>query len=210
MWLFLLLASFTKTLFQAYTAFILFILPLVRDELRLKSRICDDSVSRPFRTFPELRQSPEGIVVTYRCLQIIMKEICLVFGPYLPSIQAIIVQAAIFTGYVLIGHEKNGVDGWTMLILMAVAPFLVLSWAALLTAARVHKASKDCIGSWKRELETFPRMGDRKYVAKFRRSCAPLYFGFQGYTTVKHGTVLKFMQAIVRGTLRALLTLRKM
>lgn len=74
-------------------------------------------------------------------------------------------------GYVLIGRNKNDkVDGWTTIILLAVVPFMVLSWVGLLTcAAQLYKASKSCISSWKRDVGTFPRMEDRKYLQSLER-----------------------------------------
>lgn len=204
----LLLANFIKTIFQMYSAVVIFVLPLLRQELRLRTR----SV-RKYRCLPEMRKNLENIAVTYRSLQIIMKETSLVFGHYLPPLQGVGVQTAIFTGYVLIGHDKdrkNSLDNVTTLMLLAVVPFAIVSWAALLIcAARVHKAAKDCVNSWKRDGALFTRVEDRKYFAKFRKSCTPLYFGFPGVMTVRHGTVLKFIQAIVRGTCRALLTLKR-
>lgn len=126
--------------------------------------------------------------------------------------QGIFIQAAVLTGYVLISHNEgreDKLDTLTTLMLLAVVPSMIISWAGLLLcAAKLHKASKDCIGSWGRDVTSFQGI-HKRYFAKFRKSCVPIYFGFPGVMMVKHGTVLKFMQTIVKGMFRVLLALKR-
>lgn len=80
-----------------------------------------------------------------------MKEISLVFGHYLPAIQGILDQLAISSGYTVIGGSGKGGDTFTSVLIMFCVPFVVLSWAGLLScAANVYINSRARTQSWKR------------------------------------------------------------
>lgn len=47
-----------------------------------------------------------------------------------------------------------------------------------------------------------------KYISKFKKSCRPLAAEFPGYYRINNLSLLKFWQALVRGTVRVLLALK--
>lgn len=204
MYSFCFVASYLKILFQTFSGLILFVLPLLR-ELTL-TRI--PRQVRKFKCSPELGAHPENLVHVYRSLQLAMKEIRLVFGKYFPIMQTLLGELAISAGYVLI-VEGGKIDLVTRMTLMACIPFAVLSWAALMTCAgTIEKASKECLTSWKVYGDHWESSADREYVSKFRKSCKPLYLGWDGFMVVTHESVMNFMQGVIHGVFRAILALK--
>ncbi|OXA48133.1 hypothetical protein Fcan01_16921 [Folsomia candida] len=198
-------ASYAKILCQTFSGLILFVLPVI-EELALFRKPRE---FRKFKCSPELGSQPEHLVHVYRSLQFAMKEVRLVFGKYLPIIQTVMGQLAISTGYVLIaeGTKVNLAKRMTFLLCV---PSAVLSWAALTTCtAKIQKSAKKCLTSWRVHGAHWESSWDRKYMAKFRKSCKPLYFGWDGLMVVTHKSVLKFIQGSIRGLFRTLLTLKK-
>jgi hypothetical protein len=50
---------------------------------------------------------------------------------------------------------------------------------------------------------------EKKFISKFRKACRPLRVGAGSTFTIRRLSVLKFARAIVKGTIRALLTVGK-
>ncbi|OXA38243.1 hypothetical protein Fcan01_27046 [Folsomia candida] len=199
--------SCAKTLFQAFSGLILLILPVLQ-ELALTSNKARER--RKFKCSPELGTSPEHLVFVYRSLQLAMKEVRLVFGRYLPILQTFFGQLTVSAGYMLIA-EGGKIDVATKMTILVCVPFAVLTWVVLMTcAAKIQKSAKKCLTSWRVHGGGHWGSGaDRKYMSKFRKSCKPLFFGWDGFLVVTHKSVMKFMQGIIRGVFRALLALKR-
>ncbi len=189
-------AQLMKTGFHFFTGLFLLILSLLRRELR---------VTQGRLSSTKIIEHPADIAIVYRSLQLIMKDISAIFGNYLPLVQGIMGQMAILAGYVAIGGNGN----LASVVPLLAIPFFVLTWAVMLfRAGNVNSKSKSCCQSWKRgEIEKEWSRGEVRYMSKFRRSCKPIDFHCQGMMTITKKTVIKFVQGIVRGTLRMLLAL---
>jgi hypothetical protein len=84
-----------------------------------------------------------------------------------------------------------------------------LAWGIVLEfAGRYHEKAKSTIKSWKSM--KFESKAEKFLMSKFTRSCRPLIFGHQGGFTITRLSLLKFIIAIVKGTVRAVLAVRKM
>ncbi|OXA48074.1 hypothetical protein Fcan01_16919 [Folsomia candida] len=205
MYSFCFVSSYLKILCQAFSCLILCILTILQ-ELTLTRKPRE---VRKFKCFPELGAHPDHLVHVYRSAQLAIKELRLFFGKYVPIIQNLMGHLAISSGYVLI-VEGTKIDIATRTTLFLCVPSVVLSWAALITCgAKIQKSAKDCLTSWKVHGDQWESWGDRKYMSKFRKSCKPLYFGWDGFMVVTHKSVMKFMQGIIRSLFRALLALKK-
>ncbi|OXA48610.1 hypothetical protein Fcan01_16415 [Folsomia candida] len=196
-------AYLAKTLFQGAIGFIMLILPLIQDQLR--------PTTHGNKCSTKLRHHPADIALVYRALQLIMKEISLVFGNYLPAIQSVFGQLAVTSGYTVIGGSGKGGETFTSVLIIVCVPFAVLSWAVMLScAANLDIKSRECIQSWKRGgIEAGWSRDEVRYMAKFRKSCKPIDFNCQGMMRITKKTVIKFVQGIVRGIFRMLLALKK-
>ncbi|OXA40239.1 hypothetical protein Fcan01_25084 [Folsomia candida] len=197
---------FIKLMVQTFTAFILFILPVLREELALTR---GPRYTGKFKCSPALGASPENLVLVYRSLQLLMKDLSILCGRYLPILNTLFAQLSISSGYVLIVEGRKTDDSMKMVLLVCV-PFTVLVWAGFLVCVgKIQASSKECLTSWKVGAARWEAKEEKKYMAKFRKSCKPIYFGFEGFIVVTQKTVLKFMQGVVRGLFRALLALKK-
>ncbi|OXA37586.1 hypothetical protein Fcan01_27649 [Folsomia candida] len=199
-------AFYIKPMFQTLTVYVLFTLPILREELALTR---GPRYTGKFKCSPVLGASPEkNLVLVYRSMQLLMKDVSLLFGRYLPVLNTLYGQLAISSGYVLI-VEGGKTDNSTKLVLLVCVPFTVLVWAGcLICAGKIQASSKECLTSWKVGAARWEEKEEKKYMAKFRKSCKPIYFGFEGYIVVTQKTVVKFMQGLVRGLFRALLALK--
>ncbi|CAL8140550.1 unnamed protein product [Orchesella dallaii] len=69
------------------------------------------------------------------------------------------------------------------------------------------ETGKGVVNSWKPS--RFPDRHSRAYMKRFRRSCKPISLGTDGMYVIRPISVLKFLRGNIRGTMRALLSLRK-
>ncbi|OXA65094.1 hypothetical protein Fcan01_00673 [Folsomia candida] len=194
-----------KFLIQIFSAYMILIVPLLRDELCLFAKI----PARQYRCSNELRQLPQNLGHAYRSLQLLDKLLSLTTGPLLPLMHSIFGHLAISAGYQIIMAGVGGDSKRTALFLAMFG--MVVVWISVISvAAKLQKESVKCILSWKTGVQIHWRSGkDRKYMAKFRKSCKPLYIGYLGYLRITPMTVLKFVQGVVRGTFRSVLAMRK-
>lgn len=126
--------SRAKILISAVTLQTMIVLPLLRQEFRLKQ---DTSFGkRKYPLVPEFWERPENIVNMYRSLQIFLTEICYVFGLGVLPLQAILGQIVISTAYLLISGGRgtaNSRSRLTSVILFGTIPSCVVSWTIMLT-----------------------------------------------------------------------------
>ncbi|OXA39474.1 hypothetical protein Fcan01_25796 [Folsomia candida] len=197
--------QYVKLVFQAYTYFILLVVPILRNGISLI--IPPRQRRHPFKY--DLVQRPENIFLTYRTLQLIMKDMSFVFGRLIAPIQVVFGQCVITSAYFLIGGGARD-DSVTSMILWIVIPFTAVSWTVMLAfSGIIYQSANRCIASWKRGAGWWDNGEDRNYMKKFRISCKPIYIGYPGLITVTSKTALMFVQGIVRGTVRTLLAFKK-
>lgn len=78
----------------------------------------------------------------------------------------------------------------------------------LIMAAKFHFEILKTTKGWKYFKLMTKR--ERKYIGKFRKFCKPVYLGTPGLFRIKKVTILKFIQGIVRGAFRGLVTMKSM
>ncbi|OXA49426.1 hypothetical protein Fcan01_16041 [Folsomia candida] len=200
-------ASFTKTYVLGFAALTVFLLPLLKEELRCANvKPGGKRAKRKYQCAHDLA-CPENVAVTFRGLQLITKQLSFACGPFMPMVQALFGQISISAGYIVI-VEWDRLDTYNRVMIPTLAVMIAVSWAAFLTfAGKIHKSSVTCVRSWKHGEELWSR-SDAKYMGKFRKSCKPLFFGYPGIMTITQKTVAKFVQGIVRGVFRTVLALK--
>lgn len=203
--------SGTKIMVSGSALQIMIVLPLLRQELRLKQDATFGK--RQYPLVSEFLERPENIVHMYRSLQILVTDMCYTFGLAIPPIQAVLGQMVISTAYLLISGSREGASSqtrFTSVILCGTIPASIVSWTIMLTCAgMMHKSATDCIASWKTGWAHWGGVRDRRYMGKFRKSCKPIYIGYPGFMIISRKSVVKFIQGVVRGTFRALLMLNE-
>lgn len=198
--------TFLKALFQVFSAFMILTLPIFRDELGPSRR---QKLERPFRCSDDLGKNVGNLSFVFRSFQLIGKDVSEIVGPFIPLLHSMFGQLAISVGYTLI-VGGDSVDGMTTMLfvgLLGTAGF----WICVIDAgARLPKASGKALIAWKTEAHLYWDSGqDRRYMGKFRKSCKPICIGYSGYIMITHRTVLKFVQGVIRGTFRIILTFKK-
>lgn len=191
-------ASLISALIVFVLSTALLIYPILSRELR--------PGQNDYATLPELRTTPENIVLVYRTLEIYVKNLLIRFGSIVLPVQAYLSQFVLILNYVLIknGHEMTGVSimvalTWSLACQMA---WIILLSLAAIFAKEAKVTTKSC------KYFEFSSKLEKKYMSKFAKSCKPLFVGKEGVFRVSKKTVLKFLQGIVRGTFRALITLK--
>lgn len=191
-----------STLASAGTVIVLSTARLVYPILSLELR----SGQGHYETIPELRRTPIRIILVYRALEIYVKNLLIRFGSVILPLQAFISQFILIINFVLVKHGREMTDILVMVaVIWTVASQVV--WITVLTlSATFQKEAVATRRSWK-SFEFRTRF-EKRYMNKFTRSCKPLYIGTGDVFRISKKTVLKFLQGIVRGTFRALITLK--
>jgi len=182
---------------QIVIMFLILILPILEKDFR--------PTNPSFRTVDLLR-SPEYFLKAYRSIQLLHKLGAETYGQIIPLMQTMESQLIILGLFTLIRNFSQLDE--TVVSLLVV--FVILSfcfWTGILWAAgKFGSISCATIQSW--ELFPWNSRADRKYIIKFKRSCPPLLIGVQGVFNITKVSVLRFLQGLIRGTFRALLTLK--
>lgn len=175
----------------------LFIYPILSHELRHRQK--------SYATIPELRQRPQHVCLVYRALEIYVKNLLIRFGSILLPMQALVSQFILILNYILIkhGHEMSWI---TIMVAVVWSLACQIVWITLLTLASTFHKEAVATRSWKGF--EFRWKSEKRYMAKCARSCRPLYIGTGEVFQISKRTVLKFLQGLVRGTFRALVTLK--
>lgn len=195
-------------MFFSFAALTIFLIPLVKSSLRISRG--QKSVKTKYQCAPDFIRHPENVSVTYRALQLLTKQMSLSVGPFTPITQALMGQIAITARYIFT-VQLDSMDAQTFVGILGSVPINIVSWAGFLSyAGEMQRSSAGCVRSWKHG------GGDRiwsklevKYMAKFSKSSKPLFFGYPGMMTITHKTAVKYVQGIVRGVFRTVLTLKK-
>lgn len=176
-------------------------LPLFRQEFRLGSQFNSD-----YQTVNNLRKV-EILSVEYRALEIIVKMYLDVIGILLVPGYVITLKAALFANVTLI-RKWAVLENVSKLILMTTSFCFQSAWIiALHGSARLTLHSTRTIRSWKTDGFQESKL-NKKYMAKFRKSCRPLKIGYKGHFAYKRHSLLTYLKSLYRGTFRALCALK--
>jgi hypothetical protein len=138
--------------------------------------------------------------LTIRSFQLLHKCIMGCIGFVYFPLHSITGQCVVFCLYSLIKHW-GGLDSASKGLLGMIGTSLLLFWLGVLDCGgRFYKLNRRSMLSWKK---------GGKYVSKFCKSCKPLGIGLEGTFIIKRLSVLKFLRAVVKGTFRALVALKK-
>jgi hypothetical protein len=199
LWLWMQMACWTAIVFILTIILSYFVLtyPLVCHEL-VRGR-------RSYNTNCRLRLT-NNLRLEYRKFEVLHLNAMDVMGWVILPEQALLADAIMFCNYALItvGHELGGLTT-TVLVIFAVV--LMTGWVTILEACGIfHKQSETLIESFKYGNDHGWNRKEKLYMDKFRKSCRPLGFRSGGGFCIKRLTGLKFIQGIVVGTLRILLS----
>ncbi|OXA48560.1 Pre-B-cell leukemia transcription factor-interacting protein 1 [Folsomia candida] len=164
-------------------------------------------------TITKLRH-PDNLFIEFRSLQVIHRVTISIYGPILLPTETFCGGIVILGVYMLVRHSQD-LNTTTLSIVTTWSISMFLMYTGILRVAGImFRKSKKTIDSWKHfgeanEVRKFWRSEwDRKIIGRFRKSCRPLAIEFPGYYRFNHLSVLKFMQGIVRGSMRVILALK--
>jgi len=174
--------------------------PIVHNELRLNRK--------SYRTINNLR-SPHNLSLFYRSVEVLMKIGNKSIQPIIIPMQSFVTYYAVFTNYTLISGWSQMDRSMIAILLMGTIVSVAACGFTLQFGGWFSRNSIMLVKSWK-VYAILPET--RKYYRRFMKSCRPLGFRAEeeyGQILLRSLTVLKFFQGAIRGTFRALLTLRK-
>lgn len=191
-------SSLTSAFLVLVLSTTLLIYPILSQELR-HGRI-------DYATLPALRETPTHIILVYRATEIYVKNLLIRIGSLILPVQAYLSQFVLILNYILIKHGRD-MNAISIMVALAWSMACLIVWISMLSlASTFHKEATTMKRSWKGF--QFATKLERKYMSKFAKSCKPLFIGKEGVFRISKKTVLKFLQGIVRGTFRALITLK--
>ncbi|OXA63505.1 hypothetical protein Fcan01_00953 [Folsomia candida] len=202
--------AYSLFIFMVWTTLLFgvaFILILIPSLYQISLDLRGDVPSEKQKCSEELRQ-PGNLTLFYRKVEIIHKLILENYGYFLIPMQTLMGQYGLVCTYSLI-LQWSEMDGVIKAFLLSQLVMIQGVWAVILGfGGWVYDVSTTIIKSWK-----YLKLGNKqeaKYMAKFRKSCKPMYLGYPGMFRIRNVTVLKHFQGLTRGTFRMLVTLRNM
>jgi hypothetical protein len=158
-----------------------------------------------YRTSCKMRRI-DNFPLEYTILQLLHKQGMEFYGFLLIPTQTLVGQFILYSNYTLIRHW-NELDVTMKYLIMMIDLTVICIWNAILeVSGRFHMDATKSLKSWK--LLTVRNKMETKYLSKFRKAARPLAIGFGEVFKIKRLTVLKFIRGIVKGTFRALLTIK--
>lgn len=183
--------------FLFITPYILFILPFIILEFRLGRK----SYHAPnfLREFPHLP-------IAYRTVQLFQLQVNSLFGLFLVPTQIIVSKLTVYSIFMLISSTNAATVLYVIWTLTAVGG--VFAWGTLLLfGGNLYWYGKKILESWKYRGNWYNNK-EKKFMSKFRRSCAPLAIAHGKTYVIKRLTVFKFLRGLSIGIFRTLLTLK--
>jgi len=154
-----------------------------------------------YLTSSKLRQG-YTIAKEYRKFELVNRYGMDLLGKGILFFQVILSKVIVLCNYQLI-MEWGDFDA----IQIVGAFYGTIMWIFVLeTGGMYFCRSKECIKSWK--FLPCKVSDEKKFLSKFRKSCRPISVGTKDIFRIKRLTVLKFIRAITRGTLRTVLIRR--
>jgi len=151
-----------------------------------------------YLTSSKLRQG-YSIAIEYRKFELIYRYGINLLGKGILFFQVILSNVILLCNYQLI-REWGDFDA----IQIGGAFYGTIIWIFILEHGGMFFCrSKECIKSWK--FIPCKDSEEKRFLSKFRKSCRPIAFGTKDVFRIKRLTVLKFIRAITRGTLRTVL-----
>lgn len=150
-------------------------------------------------------RQPENFTMAYRAIQIGLMMANQLCGKFLVPAQAFVSLLFIFCNYVLIRHGDllSGAGRAFMTVWVVATP---LGWLLILMlGGYLHSNGQKILKSWK----TFKWKSRREaeLMKRFARSCQPVKICFGSVYVIKRVSAMVFTRGLVRGLMRALLTL---
>jgi hypothetical protein len=143
-----------------------------------------------------------NLVLEYRAVEILHISGISTFGSLFLPLHVLLGQFILFSNVSALRGGKDFDYNFVILSFYAQAAwFCVLEFGG-----RFHKNSTKTVKSWK--CLAFKTKAEAKYMSKFRKACVPLKIETKGMFSIRRLTVLKFVRSVVRGTFRAVLTLK--
>ncbi|OXA54323.1 hypothetical protein Fcan01_11455 [Folsomia candida] len=146
------------------------------------------------RKFEELRD-PVNLSVLYRSAEI-------GHNLFLESSGYLIIPAQFLVGQFTLLVNYSLITKWSVIqipakgAMMSTSLMVQAAWLGFITFGTwFNNNSVKVLQSWKK----LPCNGkEAKYMAKFRKSCRPLYIGYPGMLRIRKVTVLKYVQGVTR------------
>ncbi|CAL8140535.1 unnamed protein product [Orchesella dallaii] len=155
----------------------------------------------------EALRKPENLVLTWRSIQLILNAVNSILRYHYFPLQAILTKISVFCNVTLVLYWER-LNLISKLVMIAASVLATVGWSLVLKyGGMIFKTGKGVVNSWK--LNRFPDRQTRAYMKRFKRSCKPIFIGADGVYVIRPASVLNFLRGNTRGTMRALLSLRK-
>lgn len=159
-----------------------------------------------YLTSPNLRKSPETLKNTYRSFQVLHASTNALFGPYYLILNALFMISCVYINFVLIKYWK-ALQIHTKFPLIIGLILMLTIWSSVMEMGRfLNTRGSKVLKSWKRH-----KWNDKtttKIMHKFGLSCKPLQLAYGTQFVIRKGSLFIFYRGIVKGTCRALLTMK--
>lgn len=159
-----------------------------------------------YHTLEKLRSKPYNLQLTYRSFQVLHHNTMRFIGYYLLAFYAAFTIAAVYVNFVLI-HYWGVMHLITKALLLIVSIVIMGSWTSLLELGKLYFVNgSKLLNSWKGR--KWGSNLDTRVMNRFRQSCKPILISYGKLFVIRRPTILIYFRGVVRGTFRALLTMR--
>lgn len=180
-------------------SYVTLVLPFLAKEIRLGKK--------SYKSLDRLRE-PVILMREYRAIQVLQNIFIGLVGRFLFPLQTMATVVFVFSSFMIIKHGYE--MGVVPLVLMGSWSLMALfGWSFILMAAGyLYLSGNKILNSWRCYLGWNFVGCSKKVFSKFRRSCKPIMINYGKVFIIRKVSVLIFLRGLMRGMMRALLTLK--
>jgi hypothetical protein len=157
-----------------------------------------------YRTKGVLRLLPKHLTMEYRKIEILQQTLNERLGYTLISFGGLIGETVVLSNFVLLTRWDE-LDSITAAVFIFLASAVTIGWVPFLELFGIYnERGKELLESWKLSRWSSKRIG--LWIGKFVKSCRSLGMRSKEFFCIDRMSCLKFVQAIVVGTLSVILT----
>lgn len=187
----------TCTIFIDSVYYGVLVVPFVVKELRLDRR--------RYRSLSKLREM-HVLKMEYRAAEILQRIFNNHVGRFLLVFQSLASLMFMICGFMIVKHggDMNTISFCLLWVWLLGSAGIWSGWLAACAYFSTHGLK--ILNSWK--YHVWARNHERVIMKKFRLSCKPLAVSYKNMYIIRSRSVLAFIQGLLRGLMRTLLTLR--
>lgn len=153
-----------------------------------------------------LRDNPENLRHVFVAFRVLHQHVICVFGPYILICNATFMISSIYISFVLLKYFSD-LKLYATVPLIAGDIVVLSTWTGIMEIGMIlYIRGNKVLRSW--ATKQWESNQENFVMQKFQRSCKPLLLSYGTQFVIRKGSLFVFYRGVIKGTFRALLTVR--